>query len=222
MTRVIFLALLGACASGVQIDGPSGGGTTDGAADDTSEDIGGLPDTGDTDEGGGDTTDGCSDLYDRSVVQEFEIEISEDEWQEIENDYSRGEKDYHPIVFRYGDEVVEDAMIRLKGNPYFSWFTEKKQFVIVVSDPDGKLPKHDFVGWVLQIPETESVATTLDRIFRSSYDFNTTKKGRLMPVKTVGEALENVPAKAFKEADVWVKTKTPVLMLKTDNEIPKE
>jgi hypothetical protein len=98
----------------------------------------------------------------------------------------------------------------------------KKQFVIVVSDPDGKLPKHDFVGWVVQIPESESVATTLDRIFRSSYDFNTTKKGRLMPVKTVGEAIENVPAKAFKEADVWVKTKTPVLVIRTDNEIPKE
>jgi hypothetical protein len=98
----------------------------------------------------------------------------------------------------------------------------KKQFVILISDPDGKLPTHDFVGWVLQIPENESVATTQDRIFRSSYDFNTTKKGQLMPVKTVGEAIENVPAKFFKEADVWVKTKTPVLMLKTNNEIPKE
>jgi hypothetical protein len=98
----------------------------------------------------------------------------------------------------------------------------KKQFVIVVSDPEGRLPKNDFVGWVLQIPENESVATTLDRVFRSSYDFNTTKKGRLLPVKTVGEALENVPAKHFKEADVWVKTKTPVLVVRTDNEIPKE
>jgi len=46
----------------------------------------------------------------------------------------------------------------------------KKQFVIVLSDPDEKMPKHDFVGWVLQIPENESVATTQDRIFRSSYD----------------------------------------------------
>lgn len=98
----------------------------------------------------------------------------------------------------------------------------KKQFVILVSDPEGRLPKHDFVGWVLQIPENESPATTVDRIFRSSYDFNATKKGQLMPVKTVGEAVENVPAKFFKEADVWVKTKTPVLVLKTDNEIPKE
>jgi hypothetical protein len=98
----------------------------------------------------------------------------------------------------------------------------KKQFVVLVSDPDGKMPKHDFVAWVLQIPENESVATTQDRILRSSYDFNTTKKGQLMPVKTIGEAIENVPAKFFKEADVWVKTKTPVLVLKSDNQIPKE
>ncbi len=98
----------------------------------------------------------------------------------------------------------------------------KKQFAVLVSDPDGRLPKHDFVAWVVQIPENESVATTQDRINRASYDFNASKKGQLMPVKTVGEALENVPAKFFKEADVWVKTKTPVLMLRTDNQIPRE
>lgn len=98
----------------------------------------------------------------------------------------------------------------------------KKQFVILVSDPEGRFPKNDFVGWVLQIPDTESVATTQDRIFRSVYDYNVTKKGRLYPTKTVGEALENIPAKFFKEADVWVKSKTPVLVLKTDNQIPKE
>lgn len=98
----------------------------------------------------------------------------------------------------------------------------KKQFVILISDPEGRLPSNDFVGWVLQIPETESVATTQERIFRSAYDFNASKKGRLLPVKTVGEAMESVPAKHFKEAEVWVKTKTPVLMLRTDNEIPKD
>jgi len=30
---------------------------------------------------------------------------------------------------------------------------------------------------------------------RSAYDYNMTKKGQLYPVKTVGEALEAVPAK---------------------------
>ena len=98
----------------------------------------------------------------------------------------------------------------------------KKQFVIVLSDPERKLPKNDFVGWVIQIPENESPVTTPDRVFRAAYDFNASKKGRLLPVKTVGEAFENVPAKHFKDADLWVKTKVPVLMLRTDNEIPKE
>ena len=36
----------------------------------------------------------------------------------------------------------------------------KKQFVVLLSDPDGRMPKCDFVGWVLHIRNTESVATT--------------------------------------------------------------
>lgn len=97
----------------------------------------------------------------------------------------------------------------------------KKQHVVVISDPDGKLPKDDFVAWVVQIPENESAATTLDRIHRAAYDFNTTKKGRLMPVRTVGDAIENITAKGFKEADVWIRTKTPVLVVKSNNQIPR-
>ena len=72
------------------------------------------------------------------------------------------------------------------------------------------------------MPEDESPATIEDRIFKSVYDYNTTQKGVLYPARTVGEAMENVPAKFFKETEVWVKTKTPVIILKTDNEIPKE
>ncbi len=98
----------------------------------------------------------------------------------------------------------------------------KKQWVVLLSDPDGKMPKHDFVASIVQIPESDSPATTRDRVYRSSYDYNTTKKGRLIPVRTVGDALENVPSKFFKEADVWVKTKTPVLVIVHNNEIPKE
>ena len=96
----------------------------------------------------------------------------------------------------------------------------KKQFVMLVSDPEGRFPKHDFAGWVLQIPEEDSPVTTQDRINRAVYDFNASKKGRRLPAKTVGEAIENVPAKLFKEQGVWVKTKTPVLVLTTNNEIP--
>jgi hypothetical protein len=99
----------------------------------------------------------------------------------------------------------------------------KKQYAILISDPEGRIPDgNDFVGWVLQVPENESVLTAAGRICKGAYEYNTTKKGRLMPAKTIGEAIEHVPGKHFKEAGVFVKTKVPVLMLRTDNEIPTE
>jgi hypothetical protein len=96
----------------------------------------------------------------------------------------------------------------------------KKQYCILVSDPLGVMPDSDLVGWVLQIPESESPATTEERIRQAVYDHNVTKRGRQYPVQTVGEACEHVKARHFKEHGVWVKTKTPVLVLRTDNEIP--
>lgn len=98
---------------------------------------------------------------------------------------------------------------------------EKKQFVVILSDPHGFMPNHDFVAWVVQIPESESVMTVKDRVFRAAYDFNASRKGRLCPVKTVGEAMEAVPTRFAKEAELWIKTKEPVLVVRTDNIIPK-
>ena len=40
----------------------------------------------------------------------------------------------------------------------------KKQFVMLVSDPEGLLENKDLVGWVAQIPEEDSVATAASRI----------------------------------------------------------
>ena len=98
----------------------------------------------------------------------------------------------------------------------------KKQFIILVSDPDHLLPKTEFAGWVLQIPESESAATTESRLQQAIYAYNASKKGRLYPARTIGEAVENIAGHFFKDADVWVKTKTPVLMLRTSNELPDD
>lgn len=98
----------------------------------------------------------------------------------------------------------------------------KKQFVIMISDPHEELPKKDFVGWVLQIPEEDSPAVTEERLRRSAYEFNASKKGSRMPVKTIAEVCEHVPTRVLKEQNVWVKTKEPVLMLRTTNKIPTE
>ncbi len=126
-----------------------------------------------------------------------------------------------PAVLR---RVVEEMNLAVQPDPGEEDPTPpvKKQFVILVSDPNGKLPKVDFTGWVLQLPEDESPASVQERLLKATYDFNASRKGRLYPAKTVGDALEAVPSKFFKEVELWVKTKEPVIVLRTDNEIPKD
>jgi hypothetical protein len=97
----------------------------------------------------------------------------------------------------------------------------KKQFIIVASDPDGVLADVELAGWVLQIPEEASPLSLMERVHKAAYDFNASRRGRKLPVETIGEAFESVPAKNFKDVEVWVKTKTPVLVLSTDNKLPK-
>ncbi|MEO0795978.1 MAG: hypothetical protein AAFX93_12490 [Verrucomicrobiota bacterium] len=98
----------------------------------------------------------------------------------------------------------------------------KKQFVMMVSDPEEVLQGKIMTGWVLQIPEEDSPHVAEERVFRLGYEYNMTKKGRRIPVKTVAEACENVPARIQKEQKVWVKTKEPVYILPTKNKIPGE
>jgi hypothetical protein len=125
-----------------------------------------------------------------------------------------------PAVLR---RVVEEMNLAVQPDPAEGDNPPpvKKQFVILVSDPDARMPKSDLVGWVLQMPESESPASCQERLLKGAYDFNASKKGRLHPARTVGDALENVPGKFFGDAELWVKTKTPVVVLRTDNEIPR-
>lgn len=81
----------------------------------------------------------CSSLYDPDVLQSYELDIEPSVWDDIESDFSSGRKDYHPAVFRNGEDVI-DVQVRLKGNPNFSWLSDKFQFVISFNedDPEGR------------------------------------------------------------------------------------
>ena len=96
----------------------------------------------------------------------------------------------------------------------------KKQFSILIADAEGELKDKDLTGWVVQIPEDDSASLCPERIINAAYEFNTTSKGQRMPVETIGEACEAVTAKLFKEQNIWIKTKVPVLAVTTANKIP--
>ncbi|QYY35122.1 hypothetical protein [Ruficoccus sp. ZRK36] len=98
----------------------------------------------------------------------------------------------------------------------------KKQFVMMVSDPEGKLAGQNMTGWVLQIPEEDSPYVANERLIKSGYAYNASPKGRRIPVQSIGEICEVVTTKFTKENNVWIKTKEPILLVTTDNKLPMD
>ena len=99
--------------------------------------------------------------------------------------------------------------------------TVKKQFITLIADNDGHLLNQDFASWVLQIPEEANPQAVISKLHQSAYAYNATPKGSRFPVKSIGETLESVSAKIFKENEVWVKTKTPVLAVGCKDQLPQ-
>lgn len=121
--------------------------------------------------------------------------------------------------------IVEDINTELKQLEMEDEAKEppvKKQFVMVVSDPDGVLEDRDLAGWIVQIPEDEAAQSALEKLHQSAYAYNVTKKGRRYPAETIGDVCEAVPPKIAKEQKLWIKTKEPVLVVRTDNTVPQE
>jgi len=96
----------------------------------------------------------------------------------------------------------------------------KKQYVILVSDKEGIITK-DLVGWVVQIPEDDDVTEVLESIKKGAYNFNASKKGQKYPVSSIGQAIANVGNKFFKPYNVSIKTKEPVYVVTTNNNLPR-
>jgi len=96
----------------------------------------------------------------------------------------------------------------------------KKQLGILVSDKDGQIQR-DLVGWVFQMPENEDTREVVELIKKGAYNFNASKKGRKYPVNSIGAAIEGVGSKFFKPYNLSFKTKEPVLVITTDNVLPR-
>lgn len=96
----------------------------------------------------------------------------------------------------------------------------KKQYGILICDKDGDL-KRDLVGWVYQMPENEDPRDVVDLLKKAGYNYNASKKGRKYPVNTIGAIIEGVGAKFMKPYNLSLKTKEPVLIVRTDNILPR-
>lgn len=122
------------------------------------------------------------------------------------------------------NEKVESVILKLlpeKKEEVEDEPKSKKQYVIVLSDPNGVI-QEEMTGWVVQIPEDESILDTMKLVHASLYDYNASRKGRKNPVEKVGEGLSFVPYRFFKEHNVGIKTKEAVAVVTTNNILPNE
>lgn len=63
----------------------------------------------------------CPEVYDDDHLPTYEVEISSSNWRLLEQEFAArafkdDEESWVPITFKYGDEVITDAQMKLRGN----------------------------------------------------------------------------------------------------------
>jgi len=94
---------------------------------------------------------GCADVFAPDLLPTFEVDISAADWAALQMEYADWMarmsqnldlKPYHPAVFHYGNEVFEDAQIKLQANPSTSWIGNKMEFTIAFNKADKQKRFH--------------------------------------------------------------------------------
>lgn len=114
------------------------------------------------------------------------------------------------ILNQIREAAAEEAVEREKP--------QKKEFVVLVSEPEGGLPK-DLIGWVVQYPEDGDPRDVSDTIVEVASAFNSSPKGKRVQVTSFGDACQSLPSKLLKEREVWVKTREPVRVIAVKNSL---
>jgi hypothetical protein len=122
--------------------------------------------------GGGPTPVGaCADVFAEDLLPTYEIQIAQADWDALLGDfYSMAQNDalgldihpYHPLMgFKYGGEIVPNAMIRLKGQSSWREAVEagdnppKLQFVVSFTEVDPTTRFHGLRKLELDMPRTD-------------------------------------------------------------------
>jgi hypothetical protein len=120
--------------------------------------------------GGASGTGACADIFSDDQLPTYEIQIAPVDWAALVSDFQNmlanvaAGVDYHPYhplaEFRYGNEVVPNTMIRLKG--WSSWWQSipdpdpKMQFVIAFDLVDGQQRFHGLRKVELDMPRIDT------------------------------------------------------------------
>lgn len=99
----------------------------------------------------------------------------------------------------------------------------KKDFVLLVSDPNGVIPDDaELTGWAIQIDPKKGIKEIPDILKKIGTAFNDTPKGQKLPAESVGDLFETAPGKTFSENGIFRKHKDPVFVMVTNNKVADE
>lgn len=77
------------------------------------------------------------------------------------------------------------------------------------------------IGWVLKVHEDVDNATIVDRLCQAGQVFNTSRRGRRLPVTNLAEVLENVPRTITKtQFGIQVQTKESIYLYSVNGATP--
>ncbi len=138
------------------------------------------------------------------------------------SDVAQALKDSHvdPAVLRRIIEQLNAKVEQAEVDSPESTPKVKTQHVILVSDPLNVITT-PLAGWVFKIEEAGSPSTITARIEAAAAAYNSSKKGRLYPAKSIGEVIESVPKKHWQTGDdatrTTVVTKEALLVVTTSD-----
>jgi hypothetical protein len=101
----------------------------------------------------------------------------------IETDIAKKILERNEVEVRKRNQIMQDIKHVLEQEALEKDMkppTEKKEFVILISDPKGILKAaypDGVVGWVLQIPEGDGPHLALDKLVAAAYEHNASPKG---------------------------------------------
>lgn len=112
-------------------------------------------------------------------------------------------------------KIINDIEREVEQNKPEREKNPKKQFVaIAVTDnPDFE----EVPLFIAQIEEGDDHNTIIDRITHATAEHNNTPKGQKFPIDTLGGAMQETKRKFITEKKVWIKSKEPVIIVRSND-----
>ena len=91
--------------------------------------------------------------------------------------------------------------------------TQKWEFIVVLNDPDGKLAKEEFTGWVVQQKSGQDAGLILSKLSDAAKASNDAAKRKKTLLKSYIDVFEALKPKWAKEKGLRIKTKEAVRVI---------